>query len=132
MDRVLLMTFSEFGRRVEENSSGGTDHGDAAPVFVMGGGVTGGFHGTEPDLGNINGSGNMGYTTDFRSVYATILKNWLEIDGSTVDSLFSEYFPTVPFIEGAPADTGDGGTGDGGDGGTGDGGDGGTGDGGNW
>ena len=134
LDRVLVMTFSEFGRRVDENSSGGTDHGDAAPVFVMGGGVAGGFHGTEPDLGNVNGSGNMTYTSDFRSVYATVLKHWLEIDSDKVDSIFSDSFSTIPFIEGAPTDGGGGdggdGGGDGGDGGGGDGGDGGGGDGG--
>ena len=107
-DRVLLMTFSEFGRRVEENSSNGTDHGDAAPVFVMGGGVAGGFHGIEPDLGNVNGAGNMQFTTDFRSIYTTVLKNWLEIDSDLVDSVFDGYFPTLPFIEGAPTDPGTG------------------------
>jgi uncharacterized protein (DUF1501 family) len=74
--RVLTMTFSEFGRRVAENASRGTDHGEAAPVFLIGGGVKGGLYGRHPDLGQLN-AGNLAFTTDFRSVYATVLERWL-------------------------------------------------------
>jgi uncharacterized protein (DUF1501 family) len=74
--RVLTMTFSEFGRRVAENASRGTDHGEAAPVFLIGGGVKGGLYGRHPDLGQLN-AGNLTFTTDFRSVYATVLERWL-------------------------------------------------------
>ncbi len=74
--RVLAMTFSEFGRRVGENASRGTDHGEAAPVFLIGGGVKGGLYGEHPDLGRLN-MGNLAYTTDFRTVYATVLERWL-------------------------------------------------------
>lgn len=74
--RVLTMTFSEFGRRLAENASRGTDHGEASPLFLMGGGVKGGIYGTLPDLGNTN-MGNLKYTTDFREVYATVLERWL-------------------------------------------------------
>src|SRR6202048_1546201 len=74
--RVLTMTFSEFGRRVPENASRGTDHGEAAPVFLIGGGVKGGLYGQHPDLGRLN-AGNLTFTTDFRNVYATVLERWL-------------------------------------------------------
>ena len=74
--RVLTMTFSEFGRRVDENGSRGTDHGEASPLFLIGGGVKGGLYGTPPDLGATN-MGNVRYGVDFRSVYATVLERWL-------------------------------------------------------
>jgi uncharacterized protein (DUF1501 family) len=74
--RVLTVTFSEFGRRIEENGSRGTDHGEASPLFLIGGGVKGGLYGTLPDLSATN-MGNVRYTTDFRSVYATVLERWL-------------------------------------------------------
>jgi uncharacterized protein (DUF1501 family) len=74
--RVLTLTFSEFGRRIEENGSRGTDHGEASPLFLIGGGVKGGLYGKLPDLGATN-MGNVRYTTDFRSVYATVLERWL-------------------------------------------------------
>lgn len=74
--RVLTMTFSEFGRRAAENASRGTDHGEAAPVFLIGGGVKGGLYGAHPDLNNLN-NGNLAFTTDFRSVYTTVLERWL-------------------------------------------------------
>lgn len=74
--RVLTMTFSEFGRRIAENGSGGTDHGEASPLFLVGGGVKGGVYGALPDLSDTN-MGNVRYTTDFRNVYATVLERWL-------------------------------------------------------
>jgi uncharacterized protein (DUF1501 family) len=74
--RVLTLTFSEFGRRIEENGSRGTDHGEASPLFMIGGGVKGGLYGTIPDLAETN-MGNVRFTVDFRSVYATVLERWL-------------------------------------------------------
>ena len=74
--RVLTMTFSEFGRRVPENASRGTDHGEAAPVFLIGGGVKGGLYGDHPDLSRLN-AGNLAFSTDFRNVYATVIERWL-------------------------------------------------------
>jgi len=74
--RVLTMTFSEFGRRSAENASRGTDHGEASPLFLAGGGVKGGIYGSYPDLTNGN-EGNLRFTTDFRNVYATVLERWL-------------------------------------------------------
>lgn len=74
--RVLTLTFSEFGRRIEENGSRGTDHGEASPLFLIGGGVRGGLYGALPDLSATN-MGNLRYSIDFRSVYATVLERWL-------------------------------------------------------
>jgi uncharacterized protein (DUF1501 family) len=81
--RVLTLTFSEFGRRIEENGSRGTDHGEASPVFLIGAGVKGGLYGTLPDLAVTN-MGNVRYTVDFRSVYATVLERWLGRPSTTV------------------------------------------------
>jgi uncharacterized protein (DUF1501 family) len=81
--RVLTLTFSEFGRRIEENGSRGTDHGEASPLFVIGGGVKGGLYGGAPDLGATN-MGNVRFTVDFRSVYATVLERWLGRPSATV------------------------------------------------
>ncbi|MSP78814.1 MAG: DUF1501 domain-containing protein [Dehalococcoidia bacterium] len=73
---VVIMTWSEFGRRVGENGSGGTDHGSAAPLFVVGTPVKGGLYGQRPNLGKLD-DGNLRFTTDFRSVYKTVLDDWL-------------------------------------------------------
>ena len=81
--RVLTMTFSEFGRRVAENGSRGTDHGTAAPVFMLGGGIKGGLYGAQPSLDDLD-NGNLRFTTDFRSVYATVLEKWLKRPSSTI------------------------------------------------
>jgi uncharacterized protein (DUF1501 family) len=89
--RVLTMTFSEFGRRVGENASRGTDHGEAAPVFLIGGGVKGGLYGQHPDLGRLN-AGNLAFTTDFRQVYATVLERWL---GRPSAAIVGGTFPTL-------------------------------------
>lgn len=68
---VVVMTYSEFGRRARQNASGGTDHGAAAPLFVMGGGVKGGLHGAYPSLSDLQ-DGDLRHTVDFRSVFATV------------------------------------------------------------
>jgi uncharacterized protein (DUF1501 family) len=75
-DDVAVMIFTEFGRRVEENGSLGTDHGTATPMFVLGKGVKGGFYGRHPSLTDLD-DGNMKMTTDFRRVYATMIEEWL-------------------------------------------------------
>jgi len=75
-DQVTTMTFSEFGRRPFENESRGTDHGTAAPLFVMGSRLKGGLHGMPPSL-DLPKNQDVAYSTDFRSVYATMLENWL-------------------------------------------------------
>ena len=73
----LLMTFSEFGRRVEEDGSAGTDHGTAAPLFVVGDPVAGGLYGEQPSLTALDGNKNLMRTVDFREVYSTVLDGWL-------------------------------------------------------
>jgi len=82
-NKVLTMTFSEFGRRIEENGSAGTDHGEASPLFLIGGGVKGGLYGSLPDLAHTS-IGNVRFSTDFRSVYATVLERWLGRSSATV------------------------------------------------
>jgi uncharacterized protein (DUF1501 family) len=82
---TTVIVFSEFGRRISENGSGGTDHGAAALMMVLGGSVRGGLYGTAPSLapGNPtleNASGDVHYETDFRSVYATLLDQWLGVN----------------------------------------------------
>lgn len=72
---VLIMTYSEFGRRVNENGSGGTDHGTAAPHFLIGGRVQGGLYGKQPSLKNLS-KGDLEFTMDFRSLYQTVMKYW--------------------------------------------------------
>lgn len=77
-DKVLSMTFSEFGRRIYENGSNGTDHGKAAPTLFFGSGLSGSaFIGEHPSLDEPNNRGNLEYTMDFRDLYATVLAEWL-------------------------------------------------------
>jgi uncharacterized protein (DUF1501 family) len=79
MERVLVMTFSEFGRRVSENANAGTDHGAAAPMFVIGNKVRAGLLGRYPSLAPVDlFQGDLKYTVDFRSVYAAVLEDWLK------------------------------------------------------
>jgi uncharacterized protein (DUF1501 family) len=82
-ERVLLMTFSEFGRRVQENANGGTDHGAAAPMFVLGGAVKAGLFGKYPSLTDLD-RGDLKFNTDFRSVYGTVLERWLKAPSELV------------------------------------------------
>jgi uncharacterized protein (DUF1501 family) len=83
-DRVLIATWSEFGRRPKENASAGTDHGTSAPVFLMGDGVKGGLYGAAPSLTKLDTRGNLEYNVDFRSVYQEILEGHLEVDAKEV------------------------------------------------
>jgi len=78
-DRVLTMAFSEFGRRVAQNASGGTDHGAAAPAFLLGPMVRPGLTGRHPSLTDLD-EGDLKHGIDFRSLYATVLRRWLEAD----------------------------------------------------
>ncbi|NRB52440.1 MAG: DUF1501 domain-containing protein [Saprospiraceae bacterium] len=95
--RVLSMTFSEFGRRIEQNASGGTDHGAAAPMILFGEGLNGnGFLGAAPDLQNLDQVGNLQYDLDFRQIYSTVLENWLCIDPNLVDEVLGRSFERLP------------------------------------
>ena len=81
---MLGMTFSEFGRRVPENTSLVTDHGTAQVNFVIGNAVKGGLYGTPPSLANLVLGDNLETTTDFRQVYATLIDGWLGADATKV------------------------------------------------
>jgi len=97
-DRVLVMTYSEFGRRVGENGSGGTDHGTAAPHFITGGGVRGGFYGRQPSLGDLD-EGDLKFTLDYRSLYSTVAKDWWGIESTFPGG---EIFPQMSFLKLSP------------------------------
>jgi uncharacterized protein (DUF1501 family) len=75
---TLIMTYSEFGRRATENRSSGTDHGTAAPHFLLGGSIKGGLFGDDPDLENLD-DGDLRYTLDYRSLYDFILAKWFDL-----------------------------------------------------
>lgn len=94
---VLAMTFSEFGRRIEQNASNGTDHGAAAPLMLFGGGLEeNGFIGDGPDMVNVDQVGNLQFDTDFRQIYATVLENWLCVEPSLVDQVLGQTFDRMP------------------------------------
>ena len=91
LDSTLMLQFSEFGRRITENGSQGTDHGAGAMMMAIGGGVRGGLYGTAPNLnptaGNPtleNSGGDVTYETDFRSVYARVLDAWMGTDSVSI------------------------------------------------
>lgn len=94
-NEVLVTTFSEFGRRVSQNASGGTDHGTANQMFFMGGGLKQkGILNPLPDLADLD-NGDLKYSVDFRQVYATLLGNWLEADAAAI---LGEKFEALKFI----------------------------------
>jgi uncharacterized protein (DUF1501 family) len=96
MQRVLVMTFSEFGRRVSENANGGTDHGAAAPMFIVGNKVNAGLLGTYPSLAPQDlYQGDVKYNVDFRSVYAAVLENWLKTKSAPI---LGRQFQALPVV----------------------------------
>jgi uncharacterized protein (DUF1501 family) len=92
---VLAMTFSEFGRRVQQNASNGTDHGTAMPLFIVGGKVKGGVYGEHPSLTDLDANGDLKHALDFRAAYATVLARWLGHDPS---GIIAGTYDTVAFI----------------------------------
>jgi len=95
MKDVLIMTFSEFGRRVSQNASGGTDHGTANNVFLLSGGLKQkGFRNETPDLSSLD-QGDLIHRVDFRSIYATILDHWLEVPSKNI---LKSSFNSLDFI----------------------------------
>jgi uncharacterized protein (DUF1501 family) len=93
-ENVLAMTFSEFGRRVAQNASNGTDHGTAMPLFIAGGKVKGGIYGEHPSLTDLD-NGDLKHAIDFRSVYATVVEKWL---GRSTTGIIAGNFDTVAFV----------------------------------
>lgn len=94
-DTTLVMTYSEFGRHVRENESRGTDHGTAAPHFIAGARVRGGLVGVVPQLGRLDGNGDLPLGVDFRSMYATVLEGWWGVDSTRI---LNERFDTLPLL----------------------------------
>jgi uncharacterized protein (DUF1501 family) len=90
--QVLMMTFSEFGRTVSENGSRGTDHATVAPLFLLGEGLAGPSFGVLPDLDVVNQFGDLQHIVDFRTIYATILQEWLLIPPEVVDQALGRRF----------------------------------------
>lgn len=94
-DQVVTMTFSEFGRRVRENDGRGTDHGTAAPLFVVGNKVKGGLYGQDPTLSNLDENGDLKFGIDFRSVYGTLLDGWL---GANSQNILNGSYERLPIL----------------------------------
>ena len=100
-DRVVGMTFSEFGRRIISNGSLGTDHGIAAPMLLFGNAVQSGIIGTNPVIPtNANGNDNVPMQYDFRSVYASLLSEWFCVPAADLDQILLQNFQLLPLIEG--------------------------------
>lgn len=98
-NRVLGVTMSEFGRRILSNASYGTDHGTAAPVFVWGAGVTGGLLGTNPVIpATVTVKDNVAMQYDYRSVYASILQDWLGVNSVDLKKVLLKDFTTLPLV----------------------------------
>lgn len=89
--KVMAMTFTEFGRRAKSNASYGTDHGTSTPVFLFGPGLNPGIYGTNPDLNDLQ-NGNLKYNIDYRNVYTSIVQDWFGADNQTlIDTGFSDW-----------------------------------------
>lgn len=93
-DEAIVLTMSEFGRRPRDNGSG-TDHGTASPMFALGSPVVGGRFGQSPSLTALDETSNMKHVVDFRSVYATVLESWLEVDA---DGILGAGYERIPFL----------------------------------
>ena len=92
--RTTVLVFSEFGRRVAENASIGTDHGTAGPLFVAGAAVKGGLYGKHPSLQDLD-DGDLKFTNDFRGVYATLIQDWF---GRDAEALLGAKYDTLPLF----------------------------------
>ncbi|HEY6901147.1 MAG TPA: DUF1501 domain-containing protein, partial [Puia sp.] len=100
-ERVVGMTFSEFGRRIQSNASGGTDHGAAAPVFVFGSAVQGGVIGNNPVWPEkLTAGDNIALQHDFRAIYNSLLEKWFLADSSEAESVLLKEYPLLPIIRG--------------------------------
>jgi uncharacterized protein (DUF1501 family) len=106
-ERVLGLTFSEFGRRIKSNSSIGTDHGAAAPMFVFGGKVKSGVLGVNPTIpSNVTVNDNIPMQYDFRSVYASVLQDWFCASTTTLQSVLLKNFQSLPLVQSGACTTG--------------------------
>jgi uncharacterized protein (DUF1501 family) len=98
-DRVMIITYSEFGRRVQQNA-GGTDHGTMGLSFAVGKAVKGGLYGAYPDLTSLDSNGNMKYSAaaDFRGLYATVLERWLGLAATSTNTLLGSSYTRMNFL----------------------------------
>lgn len=104
--RVMGLTFSEFGRRIKSNSSSGTDHGAAAPLFIFGSHAKQNVHGTNPAIpSTVTVNDNIPMQYDFRSVYATMLQDWLCVKNSDLQQIMLQNFQNLPLINTAACST---------------------------
>lgn len=105
-ERVIGMTFSEFGRRIKSNSSGGTDHGAAAPLFLFGKNVVSGVNGTNPAIpvaASVND--NIPFQYDFRSVYASVLQNWFCVSATDLQTILFNNYQSLAIVNNASCRT---------------------------
>ena len=98
-NRAMTMTFSEFGRTLDENSSGGTDHGSSAPVMIFGP-VNGGQYGQHSDLTELDGSGDPVFSTDYRTIFSSILNNWFGLEINDTETVLQGEFQQLGFVDG--------------------------------
>lgn len=111
-DRVLTMTFSEFGRTIRENGAGGTDHAEASPMLLFGGGVGGGLYGDGPGPvldGLPQNASALPMSVDFRTVYASVLQRWFELSDADSDTVLGGDFAPVEGLVTAPPVSGEAG-----------------------
>jgi uncharacterized protein (DUF1501 family) len=104
---VIGMTFSEFGRRIAENGSAGTDHGTSSPQFLFGSRVLGGLYGPNPDFTRVDSTGDFIYDIDFRQLYSSILGTWFGATTQELQSVLLRQFPQLPIINGTTGVGGD-------------------------
>lgn len=98
LDRVVVMSFSEFGRRVQENSSGGTDHGEAGPVFLFGSKIRPGVIKNHPSLDKLD-RGDLAWGCDFRTIYAALLRDWLGLNPRDAARVLGKEFNPLKVIK---------------------------------
>lgn len=99
MDKVMIVTTSEFGRRYFENGSFGTDHGTSAPCMVFGNNVVPEMFGEQPSLTNLDQFENLHIQYDFRQLYSSIITDWFGLDQSIATTVFNQGFETIPFVQ---------------------------------
>jgi len=99
MDRVLIVTTSEFGRRYFENGTTGTDHGTSAPCMIFGNTVIPEMFGEQPSLSLLDQNNNLHIQFDFRQLYSSIIKDWFGLDQEIAVNVFGQQFETIPFIQ---------------------------------
>ena len=95
---TVVVTYCEFGRRAKENQSGGTDHGTANTQFVIGGAVEGGIKGMHPSLTQLGGDGNLVHNADYRSLYASLLRDWWGFSGAQSETVLGGKYESIPLF----------------------------------